>query len=168
MSKFKVALDRFNSYVDKSGSCWNWIGGTYEGGYGNFYYEKKSWRAHRWSIKFLGGKDPGSLFVCHACDNPSCVNPEHLFLGTNEDNMRDASKKGRLKVPKFLLRKSKCKRGHDIDAQNKDPLAKRKQCSICKSETTRKWIKANRKYLNRRQWEIRNGFREVLPKRGGR
>lgn len=80
--------------------CWEWLGAKNSDGYGNFYYQGKYEKAHRaaWIIYF--GEIPNGLCVCHHCDNPSCVNPKHLFLGTHADNMRDMTQKGRLVIPK--------------------------------------------------------------------
>jgi hypothetical protein len=87
-------LARFWDKVDKTDSCWLWTGKPDPKGYGRFKLSNRSWRAHRvsWLIHF---QDPGDLFVCHSCDNPICVNPEHLFLGTHQDNMNDMYNKGR-------------------------------------------------------------------------
>lgn len=73
------------------GPCWLWTGARDRGGYGQF-----SGRAHRWSWLIHHGYRPGhGLFVCHHCDNPPCVRPDHLFLGTASDNARDMVAKGR-------------------------------------------------------------------------
>lgn len=75
--------------------CWNWVGSKTIEGYGNFSTRRKQYKAHRfsWEIKF--GKIPIGKLVCHSCDNPSCVNPEHLWLGTDKDNALDKVKKNR-------------------------------------------------------------------------
>jgi hypothetical protein len=89
--------ERFMEHVDKTDGCWNWNGAMIsKGTYGSFSYRTKRMLAHRasWLIH-VGGINDG-LFVLHTCDNPRCVNPEHLFLGTQKENMRDAVKKGRL------------------------------------------------------------------------
>ncbi len=96
--------ERFWGFVDKRNEkeCWNWLGYIDEKGYGTFRY-KKMMKAHVFSYLLNKGEIPidnntvfGRLFVCHHCDNPSCVNPYHLFLGNNSDNLMDASRKGRL------------------------------------------------------------------------
>jgi hypothetical protein len=82
--------------------CWNWTGTlNRRGGYGqcNFLRDGKRLLAHRWSWLLARGPIPDGLHVLHRCDNPRCVNPEHLFLGTHQDNMRDAILKGRRKHP---------------------------------------------------------------------
>lgn len=90
----------FWSRVDKNGpvhpiygSCWVWLGARLKGGlpYGQFRDEK----CHRISYRLLIGEIPDGLQVLHRCDNPSCVNPKHLFVGTPQDNMDDKIAKGR-------------------------------------------------------------------------
>lgn len=87
--------DRFWAKVWKTSSCWLWTAAQDRDGYGWFKKDRKQVYAHRiaWLIEY--GEDP-TLFVLHRCDTPSCVRPSHLFLGTNTDNIRDASRKGRL------------------------------------------------------------------------
>lgn len=85
---------RFWSHVDTSGDCWIWTAARFERGYGAFSIKGHNVRAHRYAYEITYGP-PGNLEVCHRCDNPSCVRPDHLFLGTNADNMRDMYAKGR-------------------------------------------------------------------------
>ena len=101
-------LDRFWEKVNKkdSISCWEWNAGKYRGGYGHFRRliddKWKMYKAHRFSYELHKGEIPKGFLVCHSCDNPSCVNPDHLFLGSPKDNMEDMIKKGRKRfgVPK--------------------------------------------------------------------
>jgi len=86
-------LPVFWSLVDQSGECWEWLGCKNKTGYGVF---SNGLAAHRFSWKSVHGTIPNGLFVCHHCDNPGCVRPDHLFLGTSRDNILDAAKKGRL------------------------------------------------------------------------
>lgn len=75
--------------------CWDWLSTKDRDGYGQFKLNGKQWKAHRLSWTLYLGEIPEKLFVCHRCDNPGCVNPEHLFLGTAMDNNRDTVEKGR-------------------------------------------------------------------------
>ena len=87
--------ERFWSLVDKGGDCWEWLGRRDEKGYGRVGFNSRpNVGAHRVSWTLTHG-DPGEQFVLHRCDNPPCVNPDHLFLGTQADNNRDRHAKGR-------------------------------------------------------------------------
>lgn len=90
------AMGRFWAKVRKDdGGCWEWVASRNRMGYGQFRWEGRSQLAHRVSWRFAHGADPGRLCVLHICDNPGCVNPGHLFLGTRRDNSRDMVRKGR-------------------------------------------------------------------------
>lgn len=80
--------------VTESG-CWIWTGATRPNGYGCFQLDGKIEGAHRASFILHGGVIPSGYCVCHKCDTPACVNPDHLFVGTHLDNNRDTIKKGR-------------------------------------------------------------------------
>jgi len=100
----KPAPERFamQHKVD-AGGCWIWTGGTDADGYGAFRGEaagQQFLRAHRWSWAHHNNQRvPPGAHICHTCDNPRCVNPEHLFLGDPLANMRDKVAKGRMRVP---------------------------------------------------------------------
>lgn len=87
--------NRFVSYVEKTAYCWRWTAGTFSNGYGQFRVGAKKVRAHRAAYERLVGVIPPGKVVCHRCDNPLCVRPDHLFLGTALDNARDRDSKGR-------------------------------------------------------------------------
>lgn len=87
---------RFWAKVDKSEECWIWTGSRQYSGYGRFGGSAgHPVGAHRFAYELTYGPIPDGLFVCHRCDNPPCVRPDHLFLGTVTDNNRDTDSKGR-------------------------------------------------------------------------
>lgn len=81
--------------VDEVTGCWNWTG-SLRGGYGAIKDKKMGYGAHRISYALHKGPITDGLLVCHTCDNRKCINPDHLWLGTQKDNMQDCSKKGRI------------------------------------------------------------------------
>jgi hypothetical protein len=88
--------DRFWEKVIKTDSCWLWDGGKDAGGYGKFSYGASgTCRAHRFAWSLENGPIPDEMIVCHSCDTPACVRPDHLFLGTTLDNIADKIAKGR-------------------------------------------------------------------------
>ena len=89
-------VERFWTKVNKASDCWNWQAGKYSFGYGAFYLYGHNVPAHRFAWELAYGQIPEGLEVCHSCDNPACVRPDHLFLGTQKQNIYDAINKGRL------------------------------------------------------------------------
>lgn len=100
----ETAEERFSKYVEinTKTDCWEWTGGHSRYGYGAFLYKERQRPAHRVAWELTNGGIPEGMFVLHDCphgDNPRCVNPDHLFLGTQKDNMADMDAKGRRNTP---------------------------------------------------------------------
>lgn len=121
-------MDRFFQKVDMSRDCWIWKAGTDKDGYGKIYVDGKTIRSHRVSWEIHNGPIPKNMCVLHKCDNPPCVNPEHLFLGTSTDNNRDREVKNRGRY----RNKTHCPQGHKYTEENTfiNPQGHRK-CKIC-------------------------------------
>lgn len=90
-------LERFWNKVSKTDTCWLWIGAKCKG-YGVFRFGQKRYSSHIISYQLHNENYDSSKCICHKCDNPSCVNPSHLFLGTYKDNIQDCINKGRFKL----------------------------------------------------------------------
>lgn len=161
--------DRFMRLVEKTEGCWLWKA-SLRRGYGQFFIARGlTVRAHRFSYELHIGAIPDGMMVCHRCDNPICVRPEHLFLGTAKDNARDMIEKGRApKVsfeersrrarvaiaggarPPVARRRTNCAKGHPLTGDNvlrwaqRDRAGRRiekRLCRICQNA----WRRAHRK-----------------------
>jgi hypothetical protein len=134
-----TAEQRFWGNVQKSvdpGGCWWWIGGVKDDGYGTLKVNGPEVGAHRFSWEIHGGSIPEGKWVLHHCDNPRCVNPDHLFLGTHQDNMRDRSVRGRHPSSQ----RTHCSRGHRFDEGNTHICPKGKRvCRECGRAYWREW-----------------------------
>lgn len=85
----------FSKVSGNPDGCWNFTGHRDKLGYGKLKFRGKGFLAHRASFLIVNGHLPSDLLVCHQCDNPSCINPQHIFIGTNKDNTADSTNKGR-------------------------------------------------------------------------
>lgn len=106
----KNSIDTFHEkYIVDTNQCWVWKSAKRPTKSPNWWIDGKEQLVHRWSYEYFKGPIPKGLVVCHSCDNPHCVNPDHLWIGTQRDNIQDAKNKGRLyyqkrkQDPKVLL-----------------------------------------------------------------
>lgn len=86
---------RFFDRVKKTNDCWLWLGTILQSGYGQISWRGKGERAHRISYMIHYDEIPEGALILHHCDNPACVNPDHLYAGTHQDNMNDKTDRGR-------------------------------------------------------------------------
>lgn len=113
----KTISERFFEKVKRGDGCWEWTASTHhQWGYGHMRIQGRTVAAHRVSWELHYGAIPEGMLVCHRCDNPPCVNPAHLFLGTNFDNAADRVAKGRSIYPNKF--KTHCPKGHEYTPEN--------------------------------------------------
>jgi HNH endonuclease len=94
-NRYLNIIERLYQKILKTDNCWLWTGCKNVDGYGILRLNNKTLLSHRVSYDYHKGAIPKGLFVCHKCDNPSCVNPSHLFLGSSKDNKQDSIRKNR-------------------------------------------------------------------------
>lgn len=144
----RTAEQKFWSKVDKSGECWIWKGSIQR--YGNFSTPTGKIRAHRFAFELAYGQIPPiidkngtGLVVCHTCDNPLCVRIDHLWLGTQAENIadrhakeRDAHNAGRPGPDRERRAKTHCKRGHEFTSENTIYNKRRwgRTCRTCRNQ----------------------------------
>lgn len=129
---------RFLSRFRKdAGGCWIWTAAHSSGGYGQIARNGKNIYAHRVSYEMFVGPIPAGMYICHTCDTPACVNPAHLFAGTQRDNAIDMSRKGRW--GNQSIGKTHCIRGHLLAGEN---LCKTtdgsRNCRTCRNSERRR------------------------------
>ena len=137
----KTLLERFNDKHTKTeAGCWEWSASRHRQGYGRIRLGKKEGKtlqAHRVSYELFIGEIPNGKLVCHKCDNPACVNPDHLFLGTHKDNMEDKYSKGRQGIlPKGELCRNSRFKNEDVLFIRDSPLSV-KELAVLYNTTTR-------------------------------
>jgi hypothetical protein len=163
----KTFAERFFEKVNKTDACWLWTATRHHRwGYGHIRADGKNKAAHRVSWELHFGPIPDGLLVCHKCDNPLCVNPAHLFLGTNADNAADRVAKGRSVYPNAF--KTHCPKGHEYTPDN-TRIYKSKQgwtmrfCISCDRDFCSQNYRKNRTERIRQATEYAKKRREADP-----
>lgn len=152
-------IKHWSTPVSESG-CWLWEGYVEKGGYAMGVYRRKTGRAHRISYEAFYGPIPAGLHVCHKCDVRSCVNPDHLFLGTHAENMHDMIKKGR-NTSGTLVKQHKLTEAQVIEIYK----SSEKACALAAKFGVSKSMIQNIK--NSKAWrQITRGLRKGVYKNG--
>lgn len=119
--------------VKRSDDCWAWKLSKFGNGYGKASVKNRTRLAHRLSWEIANGPIPRGMMICHKCDNPPCVNPNHLFLATQKTNMQDCVEKKR----QNNTRKTHCKQGHQLSSDNLVVYGKWRYCKRCRQNWAR-------------------------------
>jgi len=146
MKTKECTLKRFMDKIFKrSDGCWTWLGCNKRDLYGSFTVDKKAWLAHRWIYEYYNGP-LGNLLCLHTCNNASCVNPDHLYAGTQINNMQDRIEAGN----NPQTNKTHCPLGHKYDLFNIRITKKGRDCRTCQ-------IIRNRDRYTRSRLQLRVG-----------
>jgi hypothetical protein len=128
------SVDLFWAKVRRTDGCWEWTGARLHSGYGKLGRKGRTYVAHRFAWELVNGAIPDGLFACHRCDNRLCVRPDHLFLGTQKDNIADMLSKGRGSLPpgtEARREQNVCSRGHEFTEANTRLYDGRRYCRAC-------------------------------------
>jgi len=137
---FIKAVERFWDKVDMTYSCWLWRAHKDAWGYGTFWYDNRTIKAHRYSYELFYGKIPDTLSVDHLCRNPACVNPAHLDLTPIRDNILRGNGWGAKNA-----RKTHCSQGHEFSPKNTYYRKNGSRiCKTCDLDGYDKWLSKNR------------------------
>jgi hypothetical protein len=158
-------MQRFFDKVEKTDTCWIWKAYCCpQWGYGIFGFKGKLWKAHRFSYFYHRKKHPGKMLVCHHCDTPACVNPEHLFLGTNLDNTMDKV----LKYRTHNQKKTVCSKGHRLGGDNlrivpsDTGLLIERQCITCARNRSKRYYVKHIEKIRKSSRELQRELRKKL------
>jgi len=145
----KNTIEKFWTKANKTDYCWVWMAAQDKDGYGIWSYDGKFWRAHRFSFWATHGHLDSKSLICHTCDNPTCINPNHLYEGDSTTNNRDTVKRGRFNSP--LKRRTHCLKGHAFDGENLYHDGKKRVCKICSRASGRKWYENKNPIVQRKR-----------------
>lgn len=168
----RLILERMKrTTIQTESGCWEWQGFRHKPPrhYGSTSYRGKNVRAHRLMYKLIKGQIPAGMVVMHSCDNPPCINPDHLKLGTHLENMAECRAKGRY----YYANLTHCKRGHEFNDENtyyiKTPgkWFGLRACKACQKLLQRERYQANKEKYRARNREYRRRKRMRLSVHSG-
>lgn len=135
----------YQSFETTDAGCWLWKGPRKADGYGIINNGRTRYLAHRLSLQLASAEMGAGLYACHHCDTPACVRPDHLFWGTQTDNMRDAMRKGRHLGGAVNAAKTHCPYGHPLSDKPKSDGSR--YCPTCYRARHQVWCELNREKL---------------------